>query len=741
MQSWRALAKRFPSLGLRAWRVPFIGQSMPGECGSVCLAMLACAFGRPTDPAEVRALTGASRFGLRAGDIAATARTLGFDARLVKLHQVDELRWLDRPVILHWRFNHFVVLERAGKHDATILDPALGRRRVSRAEMDASYTGVMIWLGSASGRKAAVPRRRALLPFLKPLLEGLPGMGSLLLLCVAAQALALAPALLSAELFGRLLPDHDASATAVLALAAIAVAGLSPLVELARNHILVQLRSLINLRLLTAMIDRLIGARYQSLLERGHGDLLNRLAAGDAIRNVLTSTGFGMLLDGAVSLSGWIVLTLCSPACAAFAATLAIVATTSAWWLAKRRREQLAPQFSAQSELQGFQVQMLMGGESLRAGGMLQAARERWSSRCADEVRASLLIGRTDGRYATIAMALTQSGSLLLLAFVGIRAVSGSIGLATALLAYQVAVMLLATTARLFSAVERLELARFQIDLASEMLELPQEGEADTGRADGIARTPATSVRSRGVGFQHAPHLPPALDSIDLDVAAGSLVAVVGASGSGKSTLLAILAGLYVPGNGAVSMDEVQCSESNLAARRRRIVMVPQFPYFFCASIRDNLLMAAPDADAAAMRRAAQLACIAEDIEALPMAYETILAEGGNSLSGGQRQRLALARALLTQPAVLLLDEATSALDAQSEQRVLTALAGLDCTRVVAAHRLSTVRTADVIVVLDAGRIVQRGSFIELSRTPGPFRRLFQRQFAGVDADEDAVLA
>jgi ATP-binding cassette subfamily B protein len=741
MKGWRELAQRFPSLAMRARRVPFIGQSMPGECGSVCLAMLACAFGRPTDAAEARALAGSSRFGLRAGDIASAAKLLGFDARLVKLHDIDELRWLDRPVILHWRFNHFVVLERSGKYDATILDPALGRRRISRAELNASYTGVMIWLDPGPARKAVVPRRRPLLPFLKPLLAGLPGMGSLLLLCVAAQALALVPALLSAELFGRLLPSHDASATAVLALAAVAVAGIAPLVDLAKNHVLVQLRSLINLRLLTAMVDRLIGARYQSLLERGHGDLLNRLGAGDAIRNVLTNTGLGMLLDGAVSVSGWIVLALCSPACAIFAATIALLATTSAWWLARRRREQLAPQFSAQSELQGYQVQMLMGGESLRAGGMLHAARVRWSSRCADEVRASLVIGRTDGRYATIVMALTQSGALLLLAFVGMRAVSGSLSLSAALLAYQVAVMLLATTARLFSAVERLELARFQIDLASEMLDLPQEGSDDTARNRGIARAPAASVHCDRVGFRHAPHLPPALDNIDLEVAAGSLVAIVGASGSGKSTLLAILAGLHVPGAGEVGVDGVVCSDANLAERRRRVIMVPQFPYFFCSSIRDNLLMAAPDADAAAIRRAAQLACIADDIEALPMAYETLLAEGGNSLSGGQRQRLALARALLADPAVLLLDEATSALDAQSEQRVLAALAGLHCTRVIAAHRLSTVRAADVIVVLDAGRIVQRGSFAELSRSPGPFRRLFQRQFAGVEADEDAVLA
>jgi ABC-type bacteriocin/lantibiotic exporter with double-glycine peptidase domain len=739
MRSWRELAKFFPSLGVSPRRVPFIAQTLPGECGSTCLAMLACAFGRPTDAAEVRGVAGASRFGLRAGEIVAAAQSLGFDARLVKLHEIDELRWLDRPVILHWRFNHFVVLERAAAGHATILDPALGRRRITRAELDASYTGVLIWLDAAPTR-AAAPPRRPLWPFLKPLLAGMPGMGALLLLCLVAQALALAPALLSAELFGRLLPARDAGATALLALAALVVAGLAPFVELAKSHILLQLRSLLNLRLLTAMVERLLGARYQALRERGHGDLLTRLGAGDAIRNLLTGTGLGMVLDGAVSIGGWVVLILCSPICAAFTAVLTALAAIAAWRMNLRRREQLTVQFSAQGELQGIQMEILSGSETLRAGGMLAAVRARWLSRCADEVRASLTLGRTEGRFGAIVTALTQSGALLVLAFAGMLAVGGSLSLPAALLAYQLAALLLATAARLFSAIERVEFARFHIDLASEMLELPQEG-GGSEQLVGIARGGAASLRCRDLSFHHAPHLPAALDGIDLDVPAGRLVAIVGASGSGKSTLLAMLVGLHVAAQGEVSIDGTTYCDANLAARRRRVILVPQSPYFFSASIRENLLMAAPAADAAALRRAAQLASIADDIEALPMAYETVLAEGGAGLSGGQLQRLALARALLAEPAVLLLDEATSALDALSEQRVLAALNTLECTRVVAAHRLSTVRAADLIVVLDAGRIVQRGSFAELSRSPGPFRRLFQRQFAGAENDDEALLA
>jgi ABC-type bacteriocin/lantibiotic exporter with double-glycine peptidase domain len=201
-------------------------------------------------------------------------------------------------------------------------------------------------------------------------------------------------------------------------------------------------------------------------------------------------------------------------------------------------------------------------------------------------------------------------------------------------------------------------------------------------------------------------------------------VAIVGGSGSGKSTLAALLLGLHVPTSGTIAWDGDDLAGLEARSLRRQLGIVTQDPYLFGVSVRENIAMNDPDAGLDAVVRAAELACIHDDIVTMPMGYETVLAEGGASLSGGQRQRVAFARALLHQPRVLLLDEATSSLDALTERHLYENLAGLDCTAIIIAHRLTTIRRADVILVMDEGRIVERGSHDQLMGMEGRYSAL-----------------
>ena len=234
--------------------------------------------------------------------------------------------------------------------------------------------------------------------------------------------------------------------------------------------------------------------------------------------------------------------------------------------------------------------------------------------------------------------------------------------------------------------------------------------------------------RLSNVSFRYANGAPLVVRGASLEIQPGMKVALVGRSGSGKSTLASLMVGLYWPEQGSIEFDGRDLRQLDVRTVRQQMGIVTQDPYIFAGTVRDNLLLNAPDASAHQMMRAAQIARIHDDIMAMPMGYHTRIAEGGASLSGGQRQRLALARALVHEPAVLLLDEATSALDAVTEAEISRNLAQLRCTQLVIAHRLSTVIGADAIVVVDGGQIIEAGTHGDLIVQQGHYRRLVEAQ-------------
>jgi ABC-type bacteriocin/lantibiotic exporter with double-glycine peptidase domain len=317
-------------------------------------------------------------------------------------------------------------------------------------------------------------------------------------------------------------------------------------------------------------------------------------------------------------------------------------------------------------------------------------------------------------------------GPLVVLCYGALLVLRGEMTLGTMLAMNMMAVGFLMPLGNIVSTVTQLQALRQHTEHLDDIFRSPAERPVDNpGRVVKLAG----GIEIAKMDFQYASVGAPLLKNIDLAIPPGKMFAIVGRSGSGKSTLIKLLAGLYAPSQGRIVFDGIDAGQLDLQALRQQLGFVPQRPYFLSESIRANIKYFAP-VTFEQIQEAAKRACIHEDILAMPMGYETIMSGDGETFSGGQRQRIALARALVRSPKIIILDEATNALDTAREEEVQRNLDALTCTRVIVAHRLSTVVKADQIVVLDGGRIVEQGTHAELMGVFGLYHQLFRSQQA-----------
>jgi len=721
-----SLLARLCSVVLRRWerRIPMYFQTESADCGPTCVEMLLAHFGIDVDRAVLRAQLDGGQAGVSARRLLQVVRGFGVVGRGVRVGAAG-LRDLRRGSILFWNFSHFVLLDRVTSTHVHIVDPALGRRRLTLADFGDAFTGVALEFeppfledGRHRVRRSYLAHSpwRFIRHFLVPDRRwiGLAAASLLLIVFNFATPYAVTAVVSSAGSGAR------PSRLVVYAMIGVSAGLAFGLLQMVRGLALISLQSLADRRVTLGVFGHLLSLPYDYFTRRNPGDLAMRVRTSTAVRQVLTAATLSGIFDGVLVLIYMCVLLVVDLEFALMSVAIALVMVIVLVVFWRRQRYLAADALEKQSLAEGALMELLDGVQTIKACGLEDAVHERWSHSVIEEInyrnrsRRSQLIGSVAG--TTI-----QFVAPLLILELGLaRLADGTASLSAVVGFTSLAVGMFAPLSSLVQ--NALQVAGLGATLSrlTDVLDTAPEA-----RPAEVGQTYATSglLQVSGVSYTHPGTRVPALQDVEVSFAPRRFTAIVGRSGSGKSTLASIIAGLVIPQAGTVNLDGVPLDRIDRVSLRQSISYISQDSRLFAGTIRENISYAAPGASMDRVIAAARAAQIDDHIAAMPMRYDTLLGPAGLGLSGGQRQRIALARALIRDPELLILDEATSALDSSTEKAIFSDLVA-NRTLIVIAHRLTVLDAADQIVVLDDGHVVDHGRYAELLGRSEKFRQL-----------------
>jgi len=661
--------------------------------------MIANAHGHELDLPALRRRFPVSLRGVTLATMIDQAHELGFDTRPLRI-ELEYLPELQTPCILHWNLNHFVVLKQAKGNLAEIHDPTCGMRMLPMSEVSRCFTGVALELLPSAHFHPIKEAQSITLRKIAGRLHGLaPALLQVALLAFSLELFTLIVPFYAQLVLDQVLITGDRSLLSVLGVAFLFVIGFQALMAAMRGWAISWLGGKLATQWISNLFHHLLRLPLSYFEKRHVGDIASRFNSVQVIRSVLSGNFIETLLNGVLAPVTLITLAVYSPRLTLVVLLSCVIYAILRWlsWgrLWRASEEQLT--YSAQQTTSLFES--IRGAQAIKLANKEGLRSARFASLVLNTTQREVTTQRIASTFAALNQGLfgVQRVAVVWLGAASVLDGRFSVGMLVAFLAYsdQLTTCISGLIDRLVEfRMLRLHAAR----IADIALTAP---EANAGQCDSQAISSTPELEVDNVSFRYAENEPWVLRHCNLKIPAGTSVAIAGPSGCGKTTLAKLIVGLLVPTEGAVRINGIDIRQFGLKAYRNLVGTVMQDDQLFEGSIADNISFFDQDATPECTGIAARLAAIHDDIKAMTMGYNTLVGDMGSSLSGGQKQRILLARALYRQPRVLLLDEATSHLDTHRESEINQAVAKLNVTRILIAHRLDTIASADTVFQLD----------------------------------------
>jgi ATP-binding cassette, subfamily C, bacterial len=712
-------------------RTPTLIQMEAVECGAAALGIMLAHHGKIVPLAELRITCGVSRDGSNATNILSAARQYGLEAKGFKIAELEGLQELDLPLIAFWNFNHFVVVDGFSKTKAYLNDPATGPRSIDLETFDAAFTGVVLTFepGPTFQKGGMKP------DLLRSLWNRLKASQGVLIYCIIAGFLLVIPNIVT-PVFTQVFIDEVFVANRgdwlrPLVLGMILMAGLEGILTLIQLKFLRRMKVKLSMGLSSQFIWHILRLPVSFYDQRYAGEISSRIQLNDRLAQVLS----GELATTAISAVMVIFYAFVMVQYDAILSAIGIAAVAlnlaALQWVSRWRVDSNMSLIQEQGKVSGIAISGLQSMETLKASGLESDFFARWSGQYAKSVNAQQQMEVSNQLLGLVPTLLSAMTMLLVLAIGGWHVMEGSmtIGMLVAFQSFMQSFM--APADHLVNLGSQLQTLEGDVNRLDDVLQNPidpalQENE-DIDEYSPTADELVGSLKLRNISFGYSRVAPPLIEDFSLTLWPGQRVALVGGSGSGKSTVAKLVAGLYSPWQGEILLGGYSREMLSRSELVNSVAFVSQDILLFEGTIRDNLSLWDSTIPNDQLLSALKDAALDETVRSLG-GLDAKLLEGGNNLSGGQRQRLEIARALVNNPSILILDEATSALDPETERIIDRNIRQRNCTCLIVAHRLSTIRDCNEIIVLEQGKIVQRGTHDQLKAIDGTYLRLIQSE-------------